>query len=180
LRSQIEAPLRRERSRGAQGLAARRRSIAFRVRRGERFPSAWSLFASLGARIYSGRLDRALATGADATSGVLLARRAVQLTSWRARAKSADVLEVHLSGARRPSPGFSAAIPVCRGEVLRARRELRPLIEHLRSADAVRAQGMARIQRLLTDGTSPLYADSPRGTLAQVLAGATECLTDEY
>lgn len=81
--------------------------------------------------------------------------------------------------ARSSDPGFSAAIPVRRGEVLRAGRELRSLIEYLRSVDSVRAQGMARIQRLLTDIGSPLYAESPRGTLGQALAAATECLRDE-
>ena len=74
----------------------------------------------------------------------------------------------------------TAAIPVRRGELLRASRETRLLIELLRDDGDVRAQGMARIHRLLSDGASPLYADSPRGTLAQTLIAATECMRDEH
>lgn len=103
----------------------------------------------------------------------------MQLTTRRTRARLARALEAHLAEARTPRTGFSAAIPVRRGEVLRAQRELPRLVECLRSAGDVRAQGLARIQRLLTDGSSPLYAHSPPGSLAQAVAAATECVADE-
>jgi hypothetical protein len=141
---------------------------------------AWWPFASIAAFVSSGRLDRALATGTDPTAGLLLERRGAQLTSRRARRLAADVLGSHLVRVRKPRTGLTAAIPVQRGELLRASRETRLLIEILRADGDVRAQGMARIHRLLSDGASPLYADSPRGTLAQTLIAATECMRDEH
>ena len=65
-------------------------------------PRAWWLFAAIVARVSAGRLDLALATGADQTAGLLLERRAAQLTSRRARRLAADVLGSHLVEARKP------------------------------------------------------------------------------
>ena len=148
--------------------------------RGAASPRAWRPFVSIATFVSAGRLDRALAAGTDPRAGVLLERRAAQLTSRRARRLTADALESHLVKARTPRTGLTAAIPVQRGELLRAGRETRLLIELLRDDGDVRAQGMARIHRLLSDGGSPLYADSPRGTLAQTLIAATECMRDEH
>ena len=129
--------------------------------------------------MHADHLDRALAAGVDPAAGALLARRASQLTTRRSRAGFVRALEAHLAEARRPRARSSAAVPLCRGEVLHAAPEIRRLVVCLRDDREIRAQSIARVRRLLTDGTGPLYAYSPPGTLARAVAAAIDCLHDE-
>jgi hypothetical protein len=144
-----------------------------------RRPLPSSLAFAIGAWVRADRLDRALAAGTDPSTSVLLARRASQLTTRRNRVRFARALEAHLAEARNPTMRASAAIPVRREDVLYASPDLRRLVNTLREGGEVGAQGMAHTRRLLIDGASPLYARSPRGTLAQAFGAATECLHDE-
>ena len=126
------------------------------------------------------RADLATAAGADPAARALLARRASQLTIRRIRAGLARALEAHLAEARRPRKRTSAAVPLRRREVLYAAPEIRRLVGCLRDDREIRAQGTARVRRLLTDGTSPLYAHSPPGALATAVAAAIDSLHDEH
>ena len=131
------------------------------------------------ARISASRLDRALLAGTEPTTDALLQRRALQLTTPRTRTRLADALEAHLAEARRATPrGRGPAIPVCRVEVLRAAPELRRLVVCLRGGGEVRAQGIAGLRRLLTDGRGPLYQHGSPGTFARALAVARAGLCD--
>jgi hypothetical protein len=65
-----------------------------------------------------------------------------------------------------------------RGRALReASPEARRAIDLLRGEGEVQAQGVARIKLLLTDGASPLYAES--SSAAQALAEAVQALSEE-
>lgn len=138
-----------------------------------------SRFVAITARVWAARLDRALLAGADPTTDALLHRRALQLTTRRTRTRLADALEAHLDEARRAAPrGRGPSVPLCRGEVLRAAPELRRVVACLRGGGEVRAQGIARLRRLLSNGHGPLYQHSPPGTLARAVAAATAGLCD--
>lgn len=161
------------------------------LRRGSARPdrggSAARPFSSLRGRpgvavavwLRSGRLDRALADGADPAQDRLLAYRASQLTSARARRRLAGALAGHLEQANAPQARRrrSAAVPV-RGRALReASPEARRAIDLLWGEGEVQAQGVARIKLLLTDGASPLYTES--SSAAQALAEAVQALSEE-
>jgi hypothetical protein len=104
------------------------------------------------------RLDARLAEGESPSNDAALALRAPQLCTPRTRRGVASGLERALtdSGPR----GFSAAVPVDRRAVIAARPYLAQLIEVLRSPREIAPQGVARARRLLTEGSSPLYAPS--------------------
>ncbi len=165
-----------------RGVRDRVRAVVPLVHRAERLAAAAALspVVAVGARMRADQLDRALAAGADPAAGALLARRASQLTIRRIRAGLALALEAHLAEARGPRKRTSAAVPLRRSEVLYAAPEIRRLVGRLRDDREIRAQGTARVRRLLTDGTSPLYAHSPPGTLAKAVAAAVDSLQDEH
>lgn len=102
------------------------------------------------------RLDRWLLDG-EPPNGGMLAVRAWQLTSPRARARIARTLGAALSEAEQPVRR-GAAVPVCRTEVEVARDELVRAIARLRDPRPVRPRGIVMLRRLLADGDGPLYA----------------------
>jgi hypothetical protein len=110
------------------------------------------------------RLDAALADGADPAASPELTLRARQLTSGSAREALADSIDSILSEVDRPGRSNPGRVPVVRQEVLGARPRLIDLERRLREGRC-RAQGVVLIRRLLSDGTGPLYARAPRGTL---------------
>jgi hypothetical protein len=136
------------------------------------------VFAGIGARLCARRLDAALASGVEPTSDRLLSRRAAQLTNRRTRERFADALDACAAHARRPKRGSSLAVPISR-DVLYVQADLCRLALDLRGTGEVSAQGMAHVRRLLTDGTSPIYAHGPSGMLAHTVAAAVACLGDE-
>jgi hypothetical protein len=122
-----------------------------------------------------GRLDRALAAGADPRGAGALRLRAAQLERPAARARVALGLERVVCAADEPAR-LSAAAPVNRAGVRAARPELLALARALRGDEPVRAQGVALAHGLLVDGASPLYAPAPADELARALADALEAL----
>jgi hypothetical protein len=64
---------------------------------------------------------------------------------------------------------LTSAVPPHRDEVATAGRLLVEVESILRSRGAVYAQGVAMLERLLTDAASPLYSPPHRGALAEEL-----------
>ena len=111
--------------------------------------------ARLAARLFARRLDRELIGGADPASRPWLAARAALLTSRSTRDELADGLDVVLTSAQRP-PGRAHALPRP-APVLANAALLRELARVLRGPCPLYAAGIARVRRLLTDGTGPMY-----------------------
>ncbi len=111
--------------------------------------------ARVAARLLAGRLDRALIDGADPCTSPRLAARAAMLTSRSTRSELADGLDVILASARRP-PSRGRALPR-HASVLANADLMRELAGVLRGPAPLYAAGIARVRRLLTDGTGPMY-----------------------
>ena len=103
-------------------------------------------------------LDRALARGADPSSSAVLEQRALHLTSRATRRRLATSLRGVIMAASRPPAMPSSRIPPSRPQVPAARLELAAIELLLKSDSPVYAQGMARLELLLTDGGGPLYS----------------------
>jgi hypothetical protein len=123
-------------------------------------------------------LDQALAAGADPAASPELALRARQLTGPDTREAIAAALEEAIAEAVRPPRGLTARVPVHGAQVLAARPFLERLAGELRAARRPRAQGVVRAQRILADGTGPLYAPAPPGELARLAWRACDALED--
>jgi hypothetical protein len=127
------------------------------------------------ARLRAGSLDRALAAGASPESSVPLALHAGQLCGQGERRSLARSLTRIAELARSPgSP--RAQVPVSSPAVRRCERELRVLVERLSAPGPVGVRGVARLKRLVTDGTGPLYRPSPPGRLSHELLSALDAL----
>ena len=108
--------------------------------------------------LHRSELTRALAEGADPTASDELALRAGQLTSARSRRTLARSMRRTIDDARRPPLARSSAVIIQRGAVLDAEDAIRTMIARLGSGRPVRAEGMARAERILTNAdASPLY-----------------------
>ncbi|HET9121076.1 MAG TPA: hypothetical protein VFN72_11150 [Solirubrobacterales bacterium] len=103
-------------------------------------------------------LDRALVRGADPSSSATLEARARRLTSPAARARLASSVREVIMAASRPPTLASSRIPPSRPEAPAARLTLAAIELLLKSDSPVYAQGMARLELLLTDGGGPLYS----------------------
>jgi hypothetical protein len=125
--------------------------------------------ARFQARLRGRELDGALIGGTDPAESAALAARAAQLTSSAARAAVADALErwVEASGQGRRW----AVIPT-RAAIEANRAELWDLVAALRAPMPVYARGVAMLQRLLSDGVGPAYADDGGFALRTALCEA--------
>jgi hypothetical protein len=121
-------------------------------------------------------LDRNLAHGADPSTTPELSRRARQLTSRRRRNSLARAIRNLIQAAEDPRHPYSAAAPLQRREILSERGFLLELADDLAGDDELGARGIALVERLLTDGTSPVYGPSPDGTLHTALVHARATL----
>ena len=140
-----------------------RRANAFRLR--------------LRATWHRARLTRALAEGADPSASADLALRARQLTSARTRRTLARSLRRTIAEAHQPARTRSAVPIIDRGAVLDAEAAIAEMIERLLSPWPVHPEGMATLERILTNAEgSPLYNLSAPGALRQVIRGATAAL----
>jgi hypothetical protein len=107
------------------------------------------------ARAHAGRLDEALIGDADPARSPQLAARAAALTGPRSRAAIADGLERLLQAAEgRQRPTGVLPRP---GHVLANGDLLHELAVELRGTAPLYAPGIAIVNRLLTDGTGPVY-----------------------
>lgn len=113
-------------------------------------------------------LDLDLAAGVSPTSSPELARRADVLRSRRMRKRLAKGLENVMIEAIAPARGPTSAVPVRRAEVLTAQHDLLRLVEALRAESGPPVRAIAVASVLLTDGTGPVFAPYPHGTLAEV------------
>ncbi len=129
------------------------------------------------ARLRGNALDRALSSGADPAGSAQLAARASQLAARPAREELANSIErlVDLACApprRLPVQLNKAAI---RGNA----EAMRDIAAHLHGPAPVYARGVATLQRLLTDGTGPVFdACLPGVTLARRLERASATMRD--
>ena len=121
-------------------------------------------------------LDRELAAGASPGASALLAIRCQRLTSRSYRARVAAGLARAVRDAEATTHGFSAAVRPDPREVIAARTVLATVHRRLRGAEPVRAQGVALLESLLTDATSPLYEPDEPGALGSVLRAAAAAL----
>jgi hypothetical protein len=126
----------------------------------------------LRARLYAHRIDLELANGASPDATVVRALRAQALARPEVRLRLADSLERLL--ITPPRSAFTTGESDLRRRVLAASAELRDLIRCLRTNGPASAQGVAKVQVLLTDGTGPLYRN--RGDLSRALREAIQSL----
>ena len=127
--------------------------------------------------LHRGELTRALAEGADPTASDELALRAGQLTSARSRRTLARSMRRTMDDARRPALARSSAVIVQRGAVLDTEDAIRTMIARLGSGRPVRAEGMARAERILTNAdASPLYNPAELGALQREIMAATAAM----
>jgi len=104
--------------------------------------------------------------------------RAERLTSrcFRERVAGGLTRIVRDAEAEAGALSFSAAVRPHRSEVIAARTVLATLDRRLRGAEPVTAQGVALLESLLTDGTSPLYVPTEPGALGSRLRAAAAAL----
>jgi hypothetical protein len=125
---------------------------------------------------HGARLDRQLAAGMNPQGSAMLALRAQRITARHRRTRLAQGLARVIRDAQDTTPAFSAAVRPHRQEVLAARTVLATIDHRLRAPEPVTARGVALIQALLTEGTSPLYVPSHPGALASQLRTAATAL----
>jgi hypothetical protein len=125
----------------------------------------------LRARVFTARLDTELAWGTDPQSDPTLALRAERLSSPVTRRQLARGLRDVVARAERRSQ-FSAAAPVARISVLRNRELLGEVADHLDSDLPAGVGGIAAVNLLLTDGASPLWAQTEGRELHDTLEAA--------
>jgi hypothetical protein len=114
-------------------------------------------------------LDRELAEGVDPSSSPELGYRAEQLLSPRCRLSFTSGIRRILDAAEEPTSSLTAAVPLCRREILAARGELSELAELLQFEDNVQVRGLALVEPFLTDADSPLFHPNPEDTLEHTL-----------
>jgi hypothetical protein len=108
-------------------------------------------------RLYRGRLDRELVSGADPNLDPLRHERARQLVGEEWRRRSATSLERLLAEADSPARRFTSKVPIARAGIRDSRRRLDTIVERLRAPAYISPQGVAMITTLLADGAGPLY-----------------------
>jgi hypothetical protein len=121
-------------------------------------------------------LDQHLAAGANPGATALLASRSRRLTSQRSRRRIAAGLTRVVRDAEATTRGFTAAIRPDPREVIAARPLLATLERRLRADEPVSPQGVALLESLLTDGSSPLYRPTEPGALGSRLRAAAAAL----
>ena len=82
-----------------------------------------------------------------------------------------------IAEAHRPRIGRGPVVIIRRRAVVDAEDAIRTMIERLSSSAPVQAQGMAMLERILTnEGNSPLYTPSSPGALAHEITVATDAM----
>ena len=133
------------------------------------------LFVRAQARIRGRSLDRALSSGEDPASSQVLTRRAAWLTSPNNRRSLGRSID-RLLEPRPKRPGPSPAIQPHRGELAAARLPLARVAALLEINEPVYARGVARVQLLLTEGGSALYAPQWNGQLLNEVEAILDAL----
>jgi len=146
-------------------------------RRGEHHGTSPSPALRLRVALHRLALTQQLSEGTDPASSPELALRARQLTADRERTTLARTLQRTLEEVRRPRMTLVGGTPQRRREVLAAEEPIEAMIERLRDDRPVAAEGMALIERIITEGTwSPLYNVTVPGALRRLSVLATAAL----
>ncbi|WP_226864320.1 hypothetical protein [Mycolicibacterium baixiangningiae] len=116
-----------------------------------------SLWAMCTALLRAGRLDAQLAVGTAAAPGTALAVRATRLTTRRNREALARTLCRSVHDARDRTLFSDPRLPLNRANILSAEPVIDDIVARLRAPEPVHARGVARLNRVLADGTGPLY-----------------------
>jgi hypothetical protein len=125
-------------------------------------------------------LDERLASGVDPGSDPALLLRARQLRSQRHRSRLATWVERLVDESDAPqTAGLTSKVPIVREKVAEARESLLAVAELLRHGEQLRPRGIAMVERLLTDGESPLYRDAVRGAVALQVRAALNRMVGE-
>jgi hypothetical protein len=123
-----------------------------------------SWLIALRCRLRRNAIDKELAAGAEPDSTPCRQLRASELTARRNRQTLAAAIERHIAAATSIPP--LDVLPVNWRSVRAATPRLDRLAQRLREDARVKPQGVARVQLLLTDGDSALYAKDQVTTLA--------------
>ncbi|MFY0405475.1 hypothetical protein [Solicola sp. PLA-1-18] len=121
------------------------------------------------ARLHAHGLDARLAHDADPDASPLLAARAAWLVSTRHRAGLADEWLQVLGSTRGTGAVLDTRAPVARAAVRAAAPQITALADALRGPSPVDVATVARARRLLTDGTSAVYAGGDLAAQVAVL-----------
>ena len=122
-------------------------------------------------------LTRELSEGVSPASSPALTLRAAQLTTDRRRRMLARSLRRTVHEALHPLPRRAVFGLVRRSAVIDAQDAIDILVKRLRSPEPVAAEGVALIERMLSDGAwSPLYNAVPVGAVRRLVVVATAAL----
>jgi hypothetical protein len=132
-------------------------------------------WARLLARVRGMSLDKALVGGLSPDSSPALSLRAHALISMTRRRELAGELRRLLGNAERPRHPFGSTVQVPHN-VLLAREAIEELAQTLDCREPVDARGVAQVELLLRDGTSPLYRTTTAAVLRETLDRAAEAL----
>jgi hypothetical protein len=115
-----------------------------------------SLLARVIARLRANKFDHQIAVGVPAPAGSALAVHQARLTSTAEREAIARSLQQAVRDAQT-RPTFSSRIPVHPTNIAAAEQLIDRIALRLHSCRPVSARGMARLRRLLSDGSGPFY-----------------------
>src|SRR3954454_3722342 len=120
--------------------------------------AAWrpSIVARVVARLRADKFDLQLAVGVPAPAGSALAVHQARLTSTAEREAIARSLRVAVRDSHTGAV-FSSRIPVHPRNIAAAEELIDAITLRLHSPRPVSARGMARLRRVLSDGSGPLY-----------------------
>lgn len=137
-----------------------------------------SLRLRMRTAVHRAGLTHALAAGADPDTNDELALRARQLTSQRNRRALARSLERTVAEAHQPPMTRARVVSIIdRAAVLDAEDAIAEMITRLRGSGPVRPQGLAMLERILTNADrSPLYNRAEPGALRRAICAATAAL----
>jgi hypothetical protein len=121
-------------------------------------------------------LDAELARGVAPEARAALALRAHALGEPGARNLLARGVQRVLDEARYPRRPSRSRVAICSAEVLAVADVLEALAVRLRGPGLLASRGLARVNVLLSDGRSPLYAGGTTGELRAAVSHALEAL----
>jgi hypothetical protein len=134
------------------------------------------------AQLQAPTLDRRLADGTAGRNDWLSTVRADVLQEPATRLTLADGWAAVLQRADDPRRLMDPRVPVMRSRVRAAEADIRAMIDVLRDSLPVPARGVAIANRLLTDGTGPLYSarngEYLRAAVRSAIHYLTACSTD--
>ncbi|OBF35992.1 hypothetical protein A5724_14385 [Mycobacterium sp. ACS1612] len=133
-----------------------------------------SLVARVTARLRADTFDHQLAVGVAPVDGSALAAHQARLTSRQEREAIARSLQ-HAVNDARSGAVFSSRIPLHSRNISAAEELIDRITLRLHSPRPVSARGMARLRRVLSDGSGPFYWYG-KGDLAGRLGAALAAL----